>query len=185
MDIVQEIKKFVENECKKPTSKYGYDPYTFHFIPMVKYAEKLANKLGADKEIVLIAAWLHDIGSIVHGREGHHLTGAEIAEAKLKELNYSTDKIELIKKCIQNHRGSTKSKRKSMEEKIIAEADAMSNFDNIPGIFGAAFLFEKKNQGEAKISARKKLRNKWKQLHLKDSRKIIKPKYEAAMLLLK
>ena len=27
MNIVQEIKNFVENECKKPSSKYGYEPY--------------------------------------------------------------------------------------------------------------------------------------------------------------
>ncbi len=30
---MKEVKNFVEEECKKPTSKYGYEPLVFHFIP--------------------------------------------------------------------------------------------------------------------------------------------------------
>lgn len=185
MDIIQEIKKFVEDECKKPTSRYGYEPFPFHFVPVVEYAEKLSSELGGDKEIILIAAWLHDIGSIISGREDHHITGAKIAGEKLKEFQYPIEKIELVKKCILNHRGSQQNNRESIEEKIIAEADAMSSFDNISGIFKAAFVYEKQNQGEAKASVRRKLENKWKQLNFENSKQTIKPKYDAAMLLLK
>ena len=152
---------------------------------MVNYAEKLADELGGDKEVILIAAWLHDIGSIIYGREDHHITSAKVAEEKLKELQYPADKIELIKKCILNHRGSQQNGRDSIEEQIIAEADVLSNFDNIAGIFKAAFIYEDKTQGEAKDSVRQKLERKWKQLYFENSKKIIKPKYEAAMLLLK
>ena len=185
MDIVNEIKNFVENECKKPGSKYGYEPFPFHFVPMADHAEKLALELGGDKEVILIAAWLHDIGSIIHGREDHHITGAKIAEEKLKELQYPAEKIDLVKKCILNHRGSRQNERTGIEEQIIAEADAMSNFDNIAGIFKAALIYENKTQDEAKVSVRQKLERKWRQLHFENSKKIIKPKYEAAMLLLK
>ncbi len=185
MDIVNEIKHFVENECKKPSSKYGYDPFLFHFVPMVNYAEKLANELGGDKEVILIAAWLHDIGSIIYGREDHHITSVKVAEEKLKELQYPADKIELVKKCILNHRGSQQNGRDSIEEQIIAEADVLSNFGNIAGIFKAAFVYEDKSQDEAKDSVRQKLERKWKQLHFENSKEIIKPKYEATMLLLK
>lgn len=185
MNIIQEIKNFVENECKKLSSKYGYEPFPFHFVPVVEYAEKLADELGGDKEIILIAAWLHDIGSIIHGRNNHHITSARIAEEKLKELGYPAEKIELVKKCILNHRGSQQNFRESIEEQILAEADVMSNFENITGIFKAAFVYENLDQGEAKDSVRKKLENKWKQLHFDSSKRIIKPKYDAAMLLLK
>ena len=185
MDIVQKIRDFIENECKKPTSKYGYEPFAFHFVLVAKYAEELANELKADKEVVLLAAWLHDIGSIVNSRDDHHITGAKIAEEKLKEFNYPEEKIELIKKCILNHRGSRQDDRESIEEKIIAEADAISNFDNIAGLFKAAFVYEGKTQGEARESVRQKLENKWNQLHLENSKRIIRPKFEAAMLLLR
>jgi len=185
MDIIQEIKNFVENECKKPSSKYGYEPFLFHFVPMVNYAEKLTDELGGDKEIILIAAWLHDIGSIIHGRKDHHITGAKIVEEKLKELQYPAEKIELVKKCILNHRGSQQNERDSIEEQIIAEADALSSFDNIAGLFKAALVSEGKTQDEAKDSVRRKLERKWERLHFDNSKKTIKLKYEAAMLLLK
>ncbi len=184
MDIVQEIKEFVEKECKKPSSKYGYEPFPFHFVPMVEYAQELINELGGDKEVILLAAWLHDIGSIIHGRENHHLTGARIAGEKLEEFNYPLEKIELVKKCILNHRGSQPNNRNSIEEQIIAEADVMCNFDSIAGLFKAALVYENKDQGEAKDSVREKLKRKWAQLHFEKSKKMIKPKFEAAMLLL-
>lgn len=185
MKIVEEIRKFVEEESLKPSSKYGYEPFIFHFAPTVKYAVELADELGADREVVEISAWLHDIGSVINGREDHHLTGARIAEEKLKELNYPTEKIEMVKRCILNHRGSQKNNPTSIEEKIIADADALSNFDNIPGIFKAAFVYENLNQLEAKEAVRRKLENKWNQLNFESSKDIIRPKYEAVMTILK
>ena len=184
-DIIKRVKGFVESECKNPGSKYGYEPFPYHFVPMVKRAEKLSEQLGGDKEVILIASWLHDIGSIAHGRKDHHITGAKIAEEKLKEFGYSTRKTELIKKCILNHRGSKQNERKTIEEKIIAEADTLSNFDNVAGVFKAAYIYENLTQGEARKSVMEKFKRKWQQLHFENSKKIIKPKYEAILLLLR
>lgn len=184
--IIEKVRKFVESECKKPTSKYGHDPYPFHFVPVVRYADELAKELGGDREVISIAAWLHDIGSIIHGRKDHHLSGAKIAEEKLRELNYPEEKIALVKKCILNHRGSHNNGQETIEEKILVEADTMSAFDNMSGIFKAAYVYEDYvTQKEAGDAVRKKLENKWKQLHFKKSKEVIRPKYEAAMLLLK
>ena len=185
MNIISKIKNFVESECKKPSSLYGYEPFPFHFAPTVKYAEELVDELGGDREVIILSAWLHDIGSIISGRRDHHITSAKIAEKKLRELNYPPEKIEMVKKCILNHRGSRESERKSLEEKILVEADTLSAFDNLSGIFKAAFVYEKLDQGEAKESVRKKLENKFRQLHFEKSKEIIRPKYEAVMLLLK
>lgn len=179
MDTVGKIKKFVEKECKKPTSKYGFEPFEYHFVPMVKHAKILAKKLSADTEVVELAAWLHDIGSIKNGRKDHHKTGAKIAEKKLIELDYPRDKIKLIKKCIVNHRGSVNNNRESLEEKIISDADAISCFDNLPGLFKAAYVFEDLTQGEARVSVRKKLERKYKQLYFKESKDMVRDKYKA------
>ena len=185
MDIIREIRDFVENECKKPSSKYGYDPFTFHFVPMVNHAEVLADELGGDKEIILIAAWLHDIGSIIYGRKDHHITSSKIAEEKLKELDYPQDKIEQVKECILSHRGSQKIKSESLEAQIIIEADTLSAFNDISGLFQCAFVYEKLPRTEAKKSVIQKLENKWNQLQFEKSKIIVKPKYEAIMMLLK
>ena len=182
-NIIQKIIDFVEQECSKPSSTYGYEPFLFHFTPVHKYAKMLAEKLGADVEVVELAAWLHDIGSIMYGRIDHHITGAQIAEKKLKSLGYPKDKIEKVKSCILTHRGSLEIPRETPEAKIIAEADAMSHFDCIGGMFKAAFIYEDHTQKSAEKSIRQKLINSWNKLS-DEAKKIIKPKYDAAMVLL-
>jgi uncharacterized protein len=183
-NIVEEVRKFVEEECNRPTSKYGHEPYENHFVWVVKYAKKLAKELNADEELIEIAAWLHDIGSILYGRDNHHITGADIAEKKLNELNYPLEKIKLVKKCILNHRGSREDKRESVEERIIAEADSLAQFDNLEGIFMAAFLYENKNQKEARKTTLKKINNEWNQLSDK-GKDLVRDKWKAINLLLK
>lgn len=173
----------MKRECEKPKSNYG-EAFESHFKPTAEYAEELAEELDADKEVVTIAAWLHDIGSVRHGRENHHETGAKIAEEKLKELDYPEEKRKLVKKCIKNHRSSINNERNTLEEKIVAEADALSSFDGVPGQFQAAFIDEGKTREEARKSVKQKLKRKWNQLHLQESRDMVRPKYEAAMKLL-
>ena len=181
--IVGKVREYVESECKKPSSKYGYEPFHDHFVPVHRYAKMLAETLGADVEIVELAAWLHDIGSIIHGREDHHLSGARIARAKLKELGYPSDRTERVAHCIMSHRGSQRIGRESPEAKIIAEADAMSHFDDLTGILQAAFVFEKQSRSEAKESTKRKLQRSWEKLS-PSAREIVRPRYDAAMLLL-
>ena len=88
MKITEKIKKFVEAESKKPSGKYGHEPFEFHIKVTVNIAKKLARKYKADIEVVEIAGWLHDIGSFRHGRKNHHITGVKIAENKLRQLKY-------------------------------------------------------------------------------------------------
>ncbi len=183
-EVIKRVREFVEEECKKPTSKYGSAPYLNHFVPMVKYAKMLAEKYNTDKEIIEIAAWLHDIGSIVYGRENHHITGAEIAERKLKEFGYPRERIEKVKKCILNHRGSVPSEKKSAEERIIADADAMSVFDDVTGRIHAAIVYEKLSREKARESVKFHLVNSFNKVS-SEAKEIVRPKYEAAMLLLK
>jgi uncharacterized protein len=106
MDYVAKSKQFVESECNKPSSNYGHEPFEFHFVPMVKYATELAKEMDADVEIVEIAGWLHDIGSIIVKRDDHHVTGAKIAEEKLTEWGYPAERTRRVQDCILNHRGS-------------------------------------------------------------------------------
>ena len=182
LKMIEEIKQYVEEECKKPTSKYGYEPYNNHFIPTQKYARELAKRLNADMEIVELAALLHDIGSIVHGRVDHHITGAEIAEEKLKEVGYPQDRIDKVKHCILTHRGSKSIKRETVEAQILADADAMSAFDSIAGLFKAAYVYENLTQEQAGESVAQKLKNSWEKLS-PEAKDIIRDKYEAAKVI--
>ena len=181
-EIIEQVRQFVEEECKKPEAKYDYDIVIYHFRPVLKYAMKLGEIRGADLEILEIAGWLHDIGSIIDGRENHHISGCEISERKLREFDYPEEKIRQVKHCIFSHRGSKNIKRESIEAQILADADTMSHFDNIGGLFNAAFVFENMDELGAQKAIRQKLINSYNKLS-PEARDIIKPKFEAAMLL--
>ena len=86
---------------KQPTNKFGMGCY-YHIESVAKNAELLAEKYGADKEVVIIASWLHDIASITDYSmyEEHHVYGAKIAEDILNELNYEDEKMECSNNCI-------------------------------------------------------------------------------------
>lgn len=183
-EIISKVKHFVKKEHQKPSATYGAGPFSNHILPVVNLADNLAKQLGADREVVVIAGYLHDIGSCIYDRETHHQTGAEIAENFLKKQNYPEEKTELVKKCIYNHRGSMNLERKSLEEKIIAEADTLSCFDNIPGLFEAALVHEGLDQNQAGKSVLEKMERKYHQLHLPESKSIGKSKIEALRTLL-
>lgn len=119
----------------------------YHIESVAKNAELLAEKYGADKEVVIIAAWLHDIASITDYSmyEEHHVYGATIAKEILNELNYEDEKTELVQKCVFNHRGSVNLEKLSKEELCVVDADAISHFDSVPSLLYLAYVERKMN----------------------------------------
>ena len=120
-DIIHFLKKEIKTRAENENNKFGIGAL-YHIESVVNNAELLADKFNADKEICIISAWLHDIASITDYNlyEEHDIHGAKIAEEILKNFNYENNKIEAVKKCILNHRGSIDNKRLSIEEQIIA-----------------------------------------------------------------
>lgn len=181
---MEKVRKLVEKECKKPANIFGYGFLTYHIMSVVKYAKLLAKKFGADKEIVELAALLHDIGVIRGDKPNHHISGAEDAEKILKKFNYPQEKIEKIKHCIFAHRASKAIKRETIEAECIASADAMAHFDEIPQLFESAFIRFKMNPAVGKQWILAKLERDWNKL-IPETKKLVKEKYKAIKLILK
>lgn len=104
--------------------------YSTHLLAVEKFAKELLKKLPkADKEIVLLGVWLHDIQRI-RGLKGEHAEiGAKEAEKVLQKFRYSKEMIERIKDVILAH-SCDKVMPKTLEAKILASADAMSHYVN-------------------------------------------------------
>ena len=68
----------------------------------------IANKYGADLEIVSLGALLHDIALVckVGDRKDHHINGERLARKILDNNNYDSEKKERVLKCVYNHRSS-------------------------------------------------------------------------------
>ena len=183
-DIVKYLKAEVRNRAENKNNKFGIGAL-YHIEAVVKNAEILANKYNADKEICIIAAWLHDIASITEYKlyEEHHIHGAKIASQILRKFEYDDNKIEFVKACILNHRGSIDNKRLSKEEQIIADADAIAHFDSIPSLLYLAYRERNMNIEEGKEFVKSKLERSFRKLS-DESKIFYKEKFENVMKIL-
>jgi uncharacterized protein len=137
--IIEEIMQLVEKACKSEKNKFGYGIWTNHVFPMIKIGEELGKEYNGDIEIIKIAIILHDLAGIEGNQKEHHIIGAKRAEEILKKYNYPHEKIEKIKLCILNHRSSVPNKKNSIEEIIVADADAIIHLTQISSLFYAAY----------------------------------------------
>lgn len=166
--------------------------FKYHILPVVKNAVLLAKKLNADIEIVEVAAYFHDLGisKRIMGEtylkeNDHHIVGAQEARKILNELNYSKDFIDSVAGCILSHRGRKGPEPITLEQKIIANADAMAHFDTFLDLF--TFFVKKTTNSfeEAVEEIYKKMKRDWEiKLTLPEAKELVKPKYDAIMLLL-
>jgi len=146
MNMIEKIKEDIKRRCESPNNFFGDGSYE-HIESVAKNAVQLAKLYHADVEVCEIAGWLHDIASITDYKlyENHHIHGADMAEKILKSYDYPADKIELVKLCILNHRGSVLKEKTTKEEICVADADAISHYDTLPSLFYLAFVQRKLN----------------------------------------
>lgn len=184
--LIKEITNLVEEACKKPSNTYGYNVWSQHVKKVVYFSKLLAKKTDADQEIVEISSLLHDYASILDIKmyPEHETFGAKLAQDILKKYNYPQEKIEIIKKCILNHRGSKLKMKMTAEEKCVADADAMAHFTSIGSLFYLCFNTHKLSIKESEKWILQKLERSYKKIS-PIAKKIIKPYYLAAKKILK
>lgn len=108
----------------------GRDPaHDFqHIMRVYKNAELLGLAEGADLEVLLPAALLHDLvvypkGSAKRSKSADD--SADMAEQILKDYDYPEDKIEKICYCIRTHSYSKRLIPSTIEAKILQDADRL------------------------------------------------------------
>ena len=120
-----------------------YDPndpvHGFDHVQRVLYmAEYLGRELGADLEILRAAALLHDAAG-AHpqseiSRERHELASAEFGREILRKKGWAKERIDAVLHCILAHRYRGKLSPKTLEAKILFDADKL----DVIGAFGIA-----------------------------------------------
>lgn len=180
-DITEYLQKEVYSRCAADSNKFGIGCY-YHIEAVVKNAELLAKRYGADEEIAVIAAWLHDIASVTDHSlyEEHHIHGAEIAGDILGRLGYDSDKIIRVQNCIKNHRGSVCGRPAAKEEICVADADAVSHFDNVPSLLFLAYRTKGMDFEAGKSFVADKLKRSFAKLS-GESKEFYRSKYEQVM----
>lgn len=127
---INQIKKLVKDECFS-LSFIGKWFYSVHLLSVEKFAKELLKKLPkADKEIVLLGVWLHDLQRVRGIKGDHAKMGAVEAEKVMRQFGYQDKTIQHVKKMILSHSCGAHLIPKTLEGKILASADAMSHYVN-------------------------------------------------------
>lgn len=180
-DIIDYLQSKIKRRCELSSNFFGMGCF-YHIKAVVDNAVMLAKQFGADEEIVIIAAWLHDVASITDYNlyEEHHMHGAEMAKEILEKFDYDKEKIAQVQSYVLNHRGSKPVERLSIEELCVADADAISHFDNVPSLLYLAYV--KRNLGidEEKEFVKAKLIRSYEKLSA-ESKNFYREKYEQVM----
>ena len=97
---------------------------------------------GVDLDILVPAALLHDIARDLEnedksGKTDHAELGGQMAEELLRNIAYDESKIGEIKACIRSHRFRSGNEPKTLEAKILYDADKL----DIIGAVGIARSF--------------------------------------------
>jgi len=81
---------------------------------------------NVDLDVLKTAALLHDIARVKESQNiDHAVLGAEMSEKILRELGYPEEKIRHIKHCIIAHRFRGAVKPRTIEAKILSDADKL------------------------------------------------------------
>ena len=158
--------------------------WQFHLLPVIQNACMLAEKYGADKDIVEVAAIFHDYADLLDfaNRENHHILGAELAEGVLIQDGFSQEFVDKVKLCIINHRASVLKEKFSIEEICVADADALSHLDNV-----VELICWRAYRGDDIMTCNNFVKNKIKKSYAKmskETQELIKDKYESIMKVL-
>lgn len=105
-----------------------------HVERVVKLAVYIAEREGADVEVVRISAELHDIA---RDKPNHAIESARIAGEILRRKGYDEDFISKVVHCIESHSFSSNVKPKTLEAKVLSDADKLDAI----GAIGVARVF--------------------------------------------
>ncbi len=161
-ELLSKVKDYVDRTFHEKGSKFTHYHNLDHTSDVVKVTEEIADQLNVsenDKEMLLIAAWFHDVGYI-KSCNGHEDISIELSGKFLKELDYPQEKIDKVALLIS----ATRMPRnpKNLLEEIICDADlhhlGTSEFEMKAELFKSEF----EHQQECKMEP-----IKWLEMNLK------------------
>ena len=119
LDLVE----FVETQILPQYANFDKAHNLEHVTRVIRRSMELAQRTGADKDMVYAIAAYHDVG-MSGPRAVHHITGAKIlaSDARLKKW-FSPEQIKIMKEAVEDHRASASRAPRSLYGKIVAEAD--------------------------------------------------------------
>lgn len=182
MTALETVRAVVEQACAAPTNTFGYGIWTHHIVSVVHFGRELSARLGADAEVVELAALLHDLAGIKDVRltDDHHRHSADEARRLLTALGYPPERTEQVAACILTHRASRGEEPETLEARCLASADAMAHIAQVPSLLHLAYVKKGLNIDEGAAWVRAKLERSYQKL-CPEAKELIGARYRAAL----
>jgi len=169
----QKIKEIAERKMKgvSPSHDFSHVMRVYNLCLLIAKTEK-----NVDLEVLKISAFLHDIGRRKEdldktGKINHAILSAEMAGKILEDLGYSKEKIEKIKHCIITHRFKGNIRPKTIEAKILSDADKLDVSGAIGIVRSSCWIGENNAKIYSKIPLSKYIRENLVEGRIKDKSK--------------
>lgn len=184
--IRSNVYKIVKGAAFSPKNKFTSTVWEYHILPVIEHSLVLGKKMKADLEVLELSALLHDYACFKNPSfyPEHHIHGARLSKELLRKMEVPEDKIQMISDCIISHRGSVKLKKKTMEAKILASADAMSHFSELADLFYLAYNVHRLETREGVEWLQGKLKRSWAKI-MPEGKDMVRKDYQIAMKILK
>jgi uncharacterized protein len=101
-----------------------------HIYRVLYYALDIANEINVDKDVLIAASLLHDIGREAQNNNpecDHAIVGADMAYDFLRGIGWSDCEAAHVKACISTHRYRNNNSPKSIEAKVLYDADKLDS----------------------------------------------------------
>lgn len=140
----------IQEEVERELSCSAHDME--HVLRVYNLALHLAEGENVDMDVLRAAALLHDIARVKEdndqsGQTDHALLSAQMCLPILKEVNFPAEKIQHVQDCIVSHRYRTGNEPKTIEAKILFDADKLDTV----GAIGVARCYVWVGRNNAKI----------------------------------
>ena len=127
--MIAYVRQFIEEHdpiATKLARRFPFRHLADHCTRTYRWAQRIQEREGGDREVVETAALFHDIGKCVdRTTDGHARAGAEICDQYLVAQGYEDSKRARIVHIVRNHVHSVRGVSLSLEAHIVRDADLL------------------------------------------------------------
>jgi hypothetical protein len=98
-------------------------PMVAHCLRQFHIAERLAGDEPYDREVLLVACWLHDAGLGTRSTQSYVQEGAELARRTLEPLGWSGERLQRVTDACAHHHATTSRRHLGLEVELVRQSD--------------------------------------------------------------
>ena len=183
--ICTDICEFVREACQRRENVFGPSFFDQHLVVVAQCAASLAVRLGAEVEVVSLAAYLHDLSAVYDPATmlDHAQVSADLATRMLSGKGCAQSLVGSVARSIAAHSEPIPIGSASPEEICISNADAAARV--LRPAYWMYFVFEiRKYDFEAgRQWLRALIERQWRKL-IEPARELVGERYAATLRLL-